>query len=95
VMPAWLESKHGQLQLSDAAWHIALASLSDMQQADLIITRQWLRTLIWQIALSLPVLLSSEALSMPLQLSGQLRLFLQRLGPNSVGIHESNILYKL
>src|SRR5215469_16335662 len=30
VTPTWLESKHRQLQLSDSAWHIALASLSDM-----------------------------------------------------------------
>jgi len=93
--PAWLESKHRQLQLSDSAWHVALARLSDMQQADLIITRQWLRTLLWQIALSSPVLLSSEALSLPLHLSSQLRLFLQRLGPNSVSIHGSSILNKL
>lgn len=50
MTPAWLESKHRQLQLSDSARY-ELVNLSDMQQADLII------------ALSSPVLLLSEALS--------------------------------
>ena len=74
--------------------------LSPMQQADLIITRQWLRTLVWQLAMS-NILLSSDSssesltLTFPLRLSNQLRLFLARMSHESVGIHGSGILSKL
>lgn len=90
----WVERKHRQLDLDDADWQLAISVLSDMQQADLIITRQWLRTLVWQMALS-NVRLSSHALTLPLRLSSQLRGFLEGLSHSAVGIHGSSILYKL
>lgn len=90
----WVERKHRQLGLEDADWQLAISVLSDMQQADLIITRQWLRTLVWQMALS-NVLLSSEALTLPLRLSSQLRRYLEGISHTDVGIHGSSILYKL
>lgn len=94
ITAEWIERKHSQLDLEDADWRRAIAVLSDMQQADLIITRQWLRTLVWQMGLS-NVLLSSEALTLPLRLSSQLRRFLEGLSHKAVGIHGSSILYKL
>jgi hypothetical protein len=77
-----------------------IQSLSAMQQADLIITRQWLRTLTWQMALS-NVLLSFEpsseslSLTLPLRLSTQLRQFLGTFSHEAVGIHGTGILNKL
>ena len=56
-------------------WEHDVDMLATSQKTDLVITRQWLRTLTWQIAVS-NLLLSSEAgqsdglwLYMPLQLS--------------------------
>lgn len=74
--------------------------LSAMQQADLIITRQWLRTLTWQMAMSNTLLSSvpqSESLSLtlPTRLSSQLRQFLRRMSHDSIRIHGSGILSKL
>jgi Fungal Zn(2)-Cys(6) binuclear cluster domain len=98
ITAEWIEEKHRQLE--DDQWNMEVSILSATQQADLIITRQWLRTLVWQMAMS-NVLLSSEAtteslsLTLPLRLSTQLRLFLMRLSHDAVGIHGSGILNKL
>ena len=56
----WIENK--QHQLDDNEWHYEALQLPLMQQADLIITSHWLRTLTWQMALS-STLLSSTAQS--------------------------------
>lgn len=100
VTAAWVERKHAELD--DAAWTSEVSILTEMQQADLIITRQWLRTLTWQMAMSNFLLSRDEdatteqlSLAMPLKLSSQLRGFLSRLSQSSVGIHGSGILNKL
>jgi Fungal Zn(2)-Cys(6) binuclear cluster domain/Fungal specific transcription factor domain len=99
VTVEWVEQK--QRQLEDNEWHREVSLLPLMLQADLIITRHWLRTLTWQIALS-NILLSSSAgslpllsLSFPLRLSNQLRQFLPTVPHDLVGIHGSGILEKL
>ncbi|KAK0658533.1 putative sucrose utilization protein SUC1 [Lasiodiplodia hormozganensis] len=47
----WINSKHRQLD--DEQWpRSELALLPAMQQADILITRQWLRTMLWQMAIS-------------------------------------------
>jgi len=98
VTSEFIERKHRELQ--DDHWQMEVSMLSPMQQADLIITRQWLRTLVWQLAMS-NILLSSESssesltLTFPLRLSSQLRLFLARMSHESVGIHGTGILIKL
>ncbi|KAJ6103200.1 hypothetical protein N7486_005627 [Penicillium sp. IBT 16267x] len=94
----WIEQK--QKQLEDAEWHRRVAELPLIQQADLIVTRHWLRTLTWQIALS-NFLLSSSApspllsLSFPLKLSNDLQTFLADLPRDILGIHGLGILEKL
>jgi hypothetical protein len=94
----WIELKHRALD--DDTWQTNVSALSAMQQADLVVTRQWLRTLTWQIAMS-NMLLSSKAkddalsLSLPLRLSSQLRHFIERLSHTSLGVHGSGILNKL
>jgi hypothetical protein len=98
VTSEFIERKHQELDVDQ--WQTEVSMLSAMQQADLIITRQWLRTLVWQLAMS-NILLSSEskteslALTFPLRLSSQLRQFLTRKSHESVGIHGSGILSKL
>ncbi|KAH8705871.1 hypothetical protein BGW36DRAFT_368299 [Talaromyces proteolyticus] len=99
VTAEWVEQK--QQQLEDNGWHREVSLLPLMLQADLIITRHWLRTLTWQIALS-NILLSSSAnslpllsLSFPFRLSKQLRQFLISIPRDLVGIHGSGILQKL
>lgn len=99
VSSEWIESK--QLQLEDNCWHREVSQLPGMLQADLIITRHWLRTLTWQIALSNTLLSSSPdsslllSLSFPIRLSNQLRQFLVTIPHDMVGIHGSGILEKL
>jgi len=98
VTSEFVERKHEELD--DNQWQMEVNMLSAMQQADLIITRQWLRTLVWQLAMS-NILLSSESktesltLTFPLRLSSQLRQFLTRMSLESVGIHGTGILSKL
>jgi len=98
VTSEFIEQKHRELQ--DDQWQMEVSMLSPMQQADLIITRQWLRTLVWQLAMS-NILLSSEAsseplaLTFPLRLSSQLRQFLTQMSRESVAIHGTGILSKL
>ncbi|KAJ5736823.1 uncharacterized protein N7483_001948 [Penicillium malachiteum] len=98
VTAEWIEDK--QRQLEDIDWHREVSQLPQMQQADLVITRHWLRTLTWQIALSNTLLSSSPAslllsLSFPLRLSNSLRHFLVTIPRDLVEIHGSGILKKL
>jgi hypothetical protein len=97
VTAEWVQAKHRQL--IDPVWEQEVATLSTAQQADLIITRQWLRTMNWQIAMSNVSLPSqadqSEALwtFMPLQLSSQIRACFERmwgqgLAADSVGLRD-------
>ncbi|KAJ5085207.1 hypothetical protein N7532_009978 [Penicillium argentinense] len=98
VTVEWIQMK--QQELDDYDWHQKVSELPELMQADLVITRHWLRTLTWQIALSNTLLSSSStslllSLSFPLRLSSQLRQFLSAVPRDMVGIHGSGILEKL
>ncbi|KAK9242451.1 hypothetical protein V1506DRAFT_81512 [Lipomyces tetrasporus] len=94
----WVEKK--QQELEDPKWYWEVAQLPLLQQADLIVTRHWLLTLTWQVALS-NFLLSSAApspllsVSFPLRISNKIQTFLANLPGNLVGFHGSGILEKL
>ncbi|RVX76106.1 hypothetical protein B0A52_00463 [Exophiala mesophila] len=95
----WIQTKHQQF--TDPSWELEVSTLAPTQQADLIITRQWLRTLLWQMAMS-KVLLSSAAgpseglsLSMPLRLSSQLKACFDRVSSRSVAIDVIGLISKL
>ncbi|KAJ4251849.1 hypothetical protein NW762_011146 [Fusarium torreyae] len=110
---AWIEHKQAQLdqdELDAAETDNALVingcgGLTELQQADLFITRLWMRILVWQLALSQGLLQSAppqnshEGFSMhfPAQrLSTQLRNLVGRLEKvESIGLHGSGILQKL
>lgn len=71
-----------------------------MQQADLIITKHWMRMLLWQIALSRQLLSSgsneqSMSLLFPVGVSAQLRALIGRMSRREVSIHGSGIQQKL
>ncbi|KAG6019175.1 hypothetical protein E4U41_003365 [Claviceps citrina] len=109
----WIESKQAQIDqdesdaLETEKEMIArgYGALVELQHVDLFITRLWLRTLVWQLALSKGLLRSSptqnthEGLSLhfPAQrLSAQLRSLVSRLRSiSSVVFHGSGILQKL
>ncbi|KAH6717015.1 hypothetical protein BKA61DRAFT_316679 [Leptodontidium sp. MPI-SDFR-AT-0119] len=111
---AWIELKQEELdddETSAAAETIgihsgtAVAGLTELQQADLDITRAWLRTAIWQLAMS-RCLLSSEpptscheamSLVFPVRrLSAQLRQLVARLEfKTSIAMHGFGILQKI
>jgi hypothetical protein len=109
----WIESKQAQLDEDEAgvveAERVMRASggsgLMELQHADLFITRLWLRTMIWQLALSHGLLRSTPpqsthdgmSLHFPAQrLSVQLHSLVSQLeSVASVGTHGSGILQKL
>ena len=117
IVPAmtahWIESKQAQLDqdeagAAEAAREMAVGgrgTLSELQHVDLFVTRLWLRTLVWQLALSHGLLRSEppqnthEGLSLhfPAQrVSAQLRSLVSRLRSGaSIVIHGSGILQKL
>ncbi|PHH91609.1 hypothetical protein CDD83_11013 [Cordyceps sp. RAO-2017] len=113
ITARWIESKQAQLDqdesgAAEAAREIAANGhgvFTELQHVDLFVTRQWLRTLVWQLALSHGLLRSAppedshEGLSLhfPAQrLSAQLRSLVSRLESiSSVVIHGSGLLQKL
>ena len=71
-----------------------------MQQADLIITKHWMRMLLWQIALSRQLLSSgsdeqSMSLLFPVGVSAQLRTLIGQVSRQEISIHGSGIQQKL
>ncbi|OAQ60504.1 C6 transcription factor [Pochonia chlamydosporia 170] len=113
ITSQWIESKQAQLDQDEADALKAeqemitagYGTLIELQHVDLFITRLWLRTLVWQLALSQGLLRSTptqnthEGLSLhfPAQrLSAQLRSLVSRLKSiSSVVFHGSGILQKL
>ncbi|KAI5456475.1 hypothetical protein BGZ63DRAFT_366996 [Mariannaea sp. PMI_226] len=109
----WIESKQAELDRDEADAAEASQQLrgcggqdiTELQVADLFVTRLWLRTLVWQLALSqgllrsVPAQNTHEGLSLhfPAQrLSMQLRTLVSRLKSDaSVGTHGIGILQKL
>lgn len=79
------------------------ACLTNLQRADIVITRQWLLMLLWQLAISNCVLASETgatqesamSLQFPARLSKQLRHVVAELGRQSIERHGSGILKKL
>ncbi|KAH8178826.1 fungal zn(2)-Cys(6) binuclear cluster domain-containing protein [Sarocladium implicatum] len=113
VTPDWIEAKQSELDKDEVETEAlqekmaaeGLKSLNELQLADLFVTRLWMRTLVWQIALSSGLLRSDpteaghEGLSFHFparRLSAQLRRLVTRLGSvASIGTHGSGILEKL
>ena len=100
ITAAWVEDKHRQIDAERAGDDQEVAWLTDMQQADLIITKHWIRMLVWQLAMS-KCLLSSVAskesmtLLFPVRLSTQLRNLVEKISRQSVEIHGTGIQQKL
>ncbi|KAK4154061.1 C6 transcription factor [Chaetomidium leptoderma] len=109
----WIECKQAQLDADEAETAAAARDLAargagalrEEQHVDLLVTRLWLRTLVWQLALSHGLLRSAPpcdahegfSLHFPAQrLSAQLRGLVSRLGNmSSIITHGSGILQKL
>lgn len=108
----WIERKQQQVDDEEAEVEAEQrrlrgtpAALTELQLADLFVTRAWLRTIVWQLAMS-DFLLSSgpagperhEALSLFFpahRLSAQLRKLAQFQVETSIGKHGSGILQKI
>lgn len=99
VTAEWIQEK--QRQLTDPEWEHEITTLSTAQLADLIITRQWLRTLTWQMAVS-NALLSSDTsqpealwLFMPIRLTTQIKEGFMRMAHQGISVEEMTIRDKL
>jgi hypothetical protein len=96
----WIESKSRELEGDEEAHAEELARLSTMQRADLAITREWLRTLVWRLAMS-QTLLSSRSpqaclsLLFPVRLSQNLRHQVSQMSRHDIEAHGSSIVQKL
>ncbi|KAF2710418.1 hypothetical protein K504DRAFT_466829 [Pleomassaria siparia CBS 279.74] len=98
VTCAWVEAKSRELE-GDAAEMDSVA-LSTMQRADLVITREWLRTIVWRLAMSQALLssrTSKECLSLlfPVRLSQSLRQQVTSMSREDIEVHGSSIVQKL
>lgn len=104
----WVRKRHRELE--DSQWKIEVSMLPAMQQADIIVTRQWLRTTLWQIAIRNMILSSgggadsndgqqdgdeTPSLTLPLQLSKELKTFLEEFSHEEVSVHGTGIVFKL
>jgi hypothetical protein len=99
---AWVEKKQAELGGDIEVWGNEISSLTDMQQIDLVVTRYWLHTLLWQLTLSKLLLTSSvdgerEFMSFmfPIRLSRGLRSSLATMPREAVEIHGTGILQKI
>ena len=100
----WIEKKQAELCDDTNKWSEGFRILTDMQQVDLIVTRYWLRTLVWQMALHKFVLTSNVhpghhqdflSLAFPIRLSHQLRHCLITKPREAVEVHGTGILQKI
>jgi len=100
---AWIEKKQAELGNDTNTWSAGFDMLSDMQQVDLIVTRYWLRTLLWEMALHKSILSSNVqnpnhdflSLAFPIRLSHQLQHCLSNKPREAVEIHGTGILDKI
>ncbi|KAF1920233.1 hypothetical protein BDU57DRAFT_7115 [Ampelomyces quisqualis] len=100
VTSTWVEAKSRELEVDGASDARNLANLSMMQRADLTITREWLRTLVWRLAMGQTLLSSrssKECLSLlfPVRLSQTLRAQVSRMSRQDIGVHGSSMTQKL
>ncbi|CAE7201971.1 hypothetical protein CFE70_008354 [Pyrenophora teres f. teres 0-1] len=100
VTSTWVEAKSRELEADPEADARELAMLSMMQRADLTITREWLRTLVWRLAMSQTLLStrsSKECLSLlfPIRLSQTLRQHVSSMSRHDIEVHGSSITQKL
>ena len=100
VTSAWVEAKSRELEDEDESESRGLALLSNMQRADLSITREWLRTIVWRMAMSQSLLSSrssKECLSLlfPVRLSNSLRQQVTSMSREDIEVHGSSIVQKL
>jgi hypothetical protein len=100
VTSTWVEAKSRELEGDPQADAQDLANLSMMQRADLTITREWLRTLVWRLAMGQTLLSSrssKECLSLlfPVRLSQTLRHQVSSMSRQDIEVHGSSITQKL
>lgn len=99
VDAAWVLKKHRELE-DEPAGTTELVGLWPMQQADLIVTKHWMRMILWQIALS-KCLLSSQSdehamsLLFPVGVSTQLRTLIGQVSRREISINGSGLQQKL
>lgn len=100
VTSTWVEAKSKELEGSPETDARDLANLSMMQRADLVLTREWLRTLVWRLAMGQTLLSSrssKECLSLlfPVRLSQTLRQQVSSMSRHDIEVHGSSITQKL
>ncbi|KAI6844079.1 hypothetical protein KC340_g785 [Hortaea werneckii] len=96
----WIVDKHQQIDAETAGSGDEVGCLSSRQQVDLLITKHWLRMLVWQIAMSKCLLSSgsseqSMSLLFLIGISKQLRELIASVSKQDIEVHGSGIQQKL
>ena len=100
LTPAWIEGKQSQLAYGVEQWENDIKSLNHKQQLDLIVTRHWMRTLLWQMALSKFLLKSDESQSgsmgfgFPAHISRRLRVVLTNTPHGVIEAYGTGVIHK-
>ena len=99
---AWIKKKQADLGDDITNWEKDIKDLTEHQQVDLIVTRHWLRNLVWQMALSRFLLNSDDPVGQecmqmifPARISYRLRLVLASMPREMVEVHGTGILQKI
>lgn len=95
----WIEKKQTELdeQIENPG---DTAVLTSMQKADLVVTKQWLKTVIWRLAMANTVMSSSTSIGClsllyPIRISKQLRQELRAITKEDIEAHGTGIIHKL
>lgn len=96
---AWISTKCEQFRMDEEEAETDSPHLSMAQQADLVVTRLWLMTLLWRIAMSQRLLPDTYTANLPLlspvDVSRRLRQILERLPHQAIETHGVGIVQKL
>ncbi|KAI7085901.1 hypothetical protein KC356_g5504 [Hortaea werneckii] len=100
IDPSWNVEKHKELDAETAGGRDEVGCLSNRQQVDLLITKHWIRMLVWQIAMSKCLLSSSSSehsmsLLFPIGISKHLRELIAGVSKQDIEVHGSGIQQKL
>lgn len=103
LTPTWVEHKQSQLGHETDQWEDELKVLSQKQQIDLIVTRHWFRTLVWQMALAGLLLKSGPDTTegtvnmgfiYPALISRRLRVVLTNTPREAIEVHGTGVVHK-
>lgn len=97
VTEKWIEDKQREIETSE----IELENLSEIQRVDLIVTQQWLKVLVWKVAMGCHTPRTSHiskdfmSVLFPIKLFRELKSLIYSTSIKSIEVHGPSIMLKL